>query len=127
MRTLLLCLAACAALVLTACDDDPIFLRESNMTFVLEDQCSDGYGLQARLFDLSNDLVWPSNSTVYVVGAGGDIDANIRCRTGALICYGATTEPETSFFWGVGIDGFASCDDCCEPCDDVVVRYSLSC
>ena len=44
------------------------------------------------------------------------------CEVGALICYGAETDPRTDIYWGVGLDGVESCADCCEPCDDVLVE-----
>lgn len=114
---------------LVACDDDDPLSPplDAQMRWILEDGCSDGLGLQARLFDISFDRVYPSNSEVYFTDPGDAIDVTIQCPRNAQVCYGASTDPETDFFWGIGLDGLEGCDDCCEVCTDQEVEFLLTC
>ena len=119
-----------AVTLLAACDDHHYYSEPpplAAMDWVLVDGCNDGLGLQASLFDVTHDRVWPSPNQVYLADPGGAIDVRIACEVGALICYGAETDPPTDIYWGVGLDGVESCDDCCEPCDDVLVEWELVC
>lgn len=97
------------------------------MTWSLSDGCSDGRGLHVRLFDKTNNLLWPNQSQVYVAQTGGSVDVTISCRTGARICYGAETNPSSTSYWGVGIDGTRGCDNCCVTCSATTVSRSLVC
>lgn len=117
------------SIFVVGCDDDdgPSSPSNADMNWVLEDVCSDGLGLQARIFDVDRDIVWPSANQVFVSDPGGAVDTTITCRRGSLICYGATTDPETNIFWGLDIDGTQDCDDCCERCDDRLVQFQLTC
>ena len=119
-----------AVSLLAGCDDDhyptgPAPLAV--MDWILYDSCADGLGLQAALFDVTHGGVWPSSQGVYVTGPGGAIDTRITCKAGALICYGAETDPPSGIFWGVGLDGDEGCGDCCEPCEDTLVELELVC
>ena len=119
-----------AVMLLFGCEDDydaPGPQPVAAMDWILVDGCGDGLGLQAALFDVTHGGVWPALNQVYFTGPGGEIDVRIACEVGALICYGAETDPPSDIFWGVGIDGNEGCDDCCEPCDDVLVEYELLC
>lgn len=127
-RTVPLTLLALLALALVACNDDgPTRPRTATMRWVLEDSCADGLGIQARIFDVDFGQVWPSVDQVFFSPAGGEIDTSITCERGALLCYGATTDPETNIFWGLDIDGSQNCDDCCERCADGTVDFILNC
>lgn len=125
-----LALLLVAVSLLAGCDDDHYHIGPpppAAMDWILYDSCADGLGLQAALFDVTHDRVWPSAHGAYYAGPGGAIDARITCEVGSYICYGAETDPPTGIFWGVGLDGHESCDDCCEPCDDVLVEIELVC
>ncbi len=125
-----LALLLVAASLLAGCDDDHHHIGPppvAVMDWILYDSCADGLGLQAALFDVTYGGVWPSRHGAYVTGPGGAIDTRITCEVGALICYGAETDPPSGIFWGVGLDGQESCADCCEPCDDVLVELELIC
>ena len=128
--TIPLALLLIAGSLLVACDDDHYHVGPppvAVMDWILYDGCADGLGLQAALFDVTHGRVWPSARGAYYAGPGGAIDARITCDVGALICYGAETDPPTDIFWGVGLDGQEPCADCCEPCDDVLVELELVC
>ncbi len=119
-----------AAALLAGCDDDDFLPGPrpmAAMDWVLFDGCTDGLGLQAAFFDFDHGRIWPSSQEVYVAPPGGAIDTRIVCEVGALICYGAETDPLSDIFWGVGIDGQESCADCCEPCEDALVEIDLVC
>ncbi|MEM8962756.1 MAG: hypothetical protein AAGD38_14820 [Acidobacteriota bacterium] len=121
-------LLAIVALAMGACDDGPIAPPPTaTMDWALFDQCDDGLGLQAALFDTTTGRVYPSSSSVYVSSPGGVIDVRIECRLGAQVCYGAETDPPSSVFWGVGLDGNAGCNDCCDVCNDNIVEFDLLC
>ncbi len=122
-------LPAVLALLFVGCSDSdgPTAPRTAQMTWILEDFCSDGLGIQARMFDTDQGLVFPSIDQVFFAAPGGDIETTLSCTRGALICYGATTDPETNIFWGQDIDGRQDCPDCCERCDDVIVQFQLTC
>ena len=129
--TIPLALLLVAGSLLAACDDHhyhhPGPPPVAVMDWILYDSCVDGLGLQAALFDVTHGRVWPSRHGAYYAGPGGAIDARITCDLGALICYGAETDPPSDIFWGVGLDGEESCSDCCEPCDDILVELELVC
>jgi hypothetical protein len=129
LKALPLVLLAALAVMLVGCSDNngPTAPRVAEMTWILEDACSDGLGLQARLFDVDQGIVFPSIDQVFFTDPGGAIDTTIACTRSTLVCYGATTDPETNIFWGLDIDGTQDCDDCCERCEDVVVQFQLTC
>ena len=97
------------------------------MDWSLSDACNDGRGIGVRLFDKSNSLVWPGASQYWRAAAGGSVDVRISCQRGARICFGAATDPQTSTYWGIGLDGNRGCDSCCFQCNDVRVARSLTC
>lgn len=128
-QTFLLPLLLLLALPLVGCDDDDdgFLVANATMNWVLFDECSDGFGIQAALFESETGRVYPSRDSVYVADPGGIIDTVITCRQGAQVCYGAETDPPSGIFWGVGIDGTEGCDDCCDICNDNVVEFDLLC
>jgi hypothetical protein len=99
----------------------------ARMEWSLSDGCNDGLGIGVRLFDRTNNLVWPNASQYWRTGAGGTINVPISCERGARICYGAATDPQTTRYWGIGLDGRQGCDDCCYTCDDYRVSRNLVC
>lgn len=99
----------------------------SGMRWWFDDWCSDGQGAEIRLFDKTNNLVWPNSSEVYVVPVAGRVNVNIACSPGAKICYGAQA-PGRSGRWGIGIDGTDGCDGCCYSCAlGTEVEFNLKC
>jgi hypothetical protein len=99
----------------------------SILSFTIADGCSDGRGLLVRFFDKTNNLVWPNSSQAYTIGAGGSANFPLSCKTGAQICYGGSTNPETSYYWGVGLQDNESCDHCCATCDNAAYSFTLTC
>lgn len=116
------------SLAFLGCDSDDILDDlDTDMNWVLKDQCPDGLGLQARFFDMDNGRVWPSTSQVYFASPGEEVDVILRCEIGNQICYGARPDPDDGTFWGVDLDGDAGCADCCEPCTGVLTEFNLGC
>ena len=87
-----------------------------SMTFRISDGCSDGEGFRVRLFDKTDNLVWPEPGRVYVLDPGETMDFPIACRPGNKICYGAQTTTGNDHYWGIGLDGDQGCDSCCYTC-----------
>ena len=89
------------------------------------DLCDDGYDIHLRFFDLTNNLVWPGDDRVYVLDESDDYA--LSCRSGAQVCYGA--EDSSGFdtgWWGVGLDGTESCENCCSTCPPGGNRLELT-
>ena len=128
-RALLTVTALLLVLTLSGCDEGDIVgpIPNASMNWSLQDDCIDGHGIQAKLFDFTHDVVWPGRNQVYFADAGDAIDVTIGCERGAQVCFGAETDPATDIFWGVGLDGFEDCDDCCDTCDDFRIEFSLVC
>ena len=85
------------------------------MVWSFLDACDDGSGIELRFFDLTNDLVWPSDDEVYVLDRTEIFSFPLACRAGAKVCYGADDGLGIDW-WGVGIDGDEDCEDCCYTC-----------
>ncbi len=97
----------------------------STLTWNITDACNDGYRIEYRFFDKTNDLVWPGSSTVYYTSYYNTTYTNrLECRTGAKICYGAKTG---NSYWGIGINGTEGCTDCCTTCTTATVANRLGC
>lgn len=99
----------------------------ARMEWSLSDGCNDGRGIAVRLFDKSNNLVWPGGGQYWYADPGRSVDVVIACQRSARICFGAETEPRTSSYWGVGLDGNRGCDACCFTCGDIRVSRNLVC
>jgi hypothetical protein len=99
----------------------------ARMEWSIADGCNDGRGIAVRLFDKTNNLVWPDGNRQYVAGPGESVNVAIACRRDARICFGAKTDPATNSYWGVGIDGRQGCDNCGYACADTRVGRTLSC
>lgn len=115
------CQVACGA------DQDCIWGCEetapSTMTWVINDGCSDGRGLYWQLFDKANGQKWAGPP----IPSGGSQSLRIDCRTGAKICYGARTNPDSGTHWGVDLDGNAGCSSCCFTCAETTIARNLTC
>ena len=129
-------LVALASLSVIACGDsfrgsNPVGPTSANsmssLTWVIEDGCDDGKGLQIRFYDRTYGGLWPSRSEVYVVPARERRERTLSCRTDANVCYGARTDPPGSNYRGVDLDGSKGCDSCCTACRDTSVSKTLTC
>lgn len=85
----------------------------SVITFQLTDACNDGYSIDYKFYDETDNLVWPSSSSHYYDNYGNVSTNNLSCNTGANVCYGASS---STFYWGVGVDNTQTCPDCCITC-----------
>lgn len=97
---------------------------DSTVTMKITDSCSDGYSINYKFFDGTNNLVWPSSTTHWYVNDGLTDTRTLSCVSGSTICYGANTG---STSWGVGIDNSNSCSNCCYTCDSGTHSVNLSC
>jgi hypothetical protein len=78
------------------------------MTWSFDDGCADNRGLQFRLFDTSNNNVWPTDRTAAYHLDSGETDhfQSISCVLAETVCYGAVPDPDdNTYYWGLGLDG----------------------
>ncbi|NOQ64784.1 MAG: hypothetical protein GQ582_09760 [Methyloprofundus sp.] len=99
---------------------------ESVMTWEVSDQCNDGYTIEYKFWNRSdnNESYWGDYTT-----SGYDrVDTNsLSCIVGEQICLGAKTGNQ---YWGVGFDeGNEGCESCCATCsvDESTYSYNASC
>jgi len=86
------------------------------MTFLITDDCDDGYDVAWKIWADERDWTWPSGDAVYVTpGYLYDQYETIECEQGELLCFGA--ESDGGLVYGVGLFNTESCDDCCFPCE----------
>lgn len=97
------------------------------MTWTISDGCNDGRGIQFKFYDRTSNGVWPSASTHWTTGVGGSASRTLSCTRGNRICFGATTDPMTNTYWGIGLEGNRGCDNCCYACADGSVARNLTC
>jgi hypothetical protein len=94
------------------------------MMWAVDNQCK--RSVDFRLFDRTNRLRWPADpSKVWIIDSGGLLAQQVSCIPGAKICYGAAA-PGQKGEWGVGINGDASCADCCQTCPAADQRLNTS-
>jgi Pyruvate/2-oxoacid:ferredoxin oxidoreductase delta subunit len=91
------------------------------------DGCSDGRGFQIKFFDVTNNLLWPNATEVYIIPTGETRNTTLSCRTGANVCYGARTDPRGDGWWGVDLDRSKGCDNCCRTCSTSTASIRLTC
>jgi hypothetical protein len=97
----------------------------SIMTFEMRNACSQR--IDFKFYDRANNLVWPSANTHYEMSAGSSRAVSLNCKTGANVCFGATSA-DRSQYWGVGVNGDHGCENCCATCSDRrVTPAALSC
>jgi hypothetical protein len=96
------------------------------LTWNIDNSCYDGYGIEFRFYDETDNLVWPDNTNVYYVSSGEVVQTTLGCRLNNVICIGAD-QPEYNLYWGVSIDNTQQCQDCCFQCDNVTAGYTLTC
>ena len=98
----------------------------AEMTINVGDGClGSSSPLEFRFFDRTDQIVYPNTPQPYGLDAAG-LSVTIACQPGALICYGAG-DSEGLLSWGVGLDGTRSCSDCCSPCGNTTVSFTLAC
>ncbi len=99
----------------------PITPTPTSISWTITDQCNDDRDMEFRFFQYSADgtpsLVWPGEDEVYVTSGLGEAGvSNLACTSGQRVCYGARARGNTSWRWGVGLDGDEGCDKCCATC-----------
>jgi len=104
------------------------------MTWILRDSCVDGLGIQARFFDITEGIRFPTiGSNVYGTTSDGQrLQWMIPCNKGSVVCFGA--EPRGSALgtvsWGMGLDNRAACpagETCCHICEKITIEKELTC
>jgi len=97
----------------------------STLVFNITDQCNDGYRINYKFFDRTNNLVWPGQGKVYYTEYYNQTYTHrLSCKTGAKICYGGNTG---NSYWGIGKDGDKGCTNCCFTCQGGEVSRRLTC
>ncbi len=99
----------------------------SSMSWVISDACNDGRDMQFKLFDTTNNLVWPGNTTHWIIRSNQTIEQSISCKTNARICYGGRADGLTTKYWGVDLDKSKSCSGCCFLCQTGRTDVNLTC
>jgi hypothetical protein len=121
--------AACPALTESqacntqACSAPP---ETASIALSITDSCNDGYRIDYKFFDETNNLLWPSSTEIYYTNYyNTKYTSNLACKPGANICFGGTTG-NTS--WGVGVNNTNSCTGCCVTCaESVTYSWNLTC
>lgn len=108
---------------LADCPRDPTY---SDIKLSITDQCNDGYSINYRFFDTTNNLVWPGTDRHYYTEFYNQrYTSTLTCRTGAKICFGGETG---NLKWGVGLNEEQGCTDCCYTCQSGVDQgWLLTC
>ena len=90
--------------------------EKPRIEWTIEDECADGRDAHFRFFQIRSGnvvRVWPSSSRVYIAPFGEPVTATLdpsQPELGGKICYGAEAGNR---YWGIGLDGNQSCDNCC--------------
>jgi len=102
----------------------------TTLSWVLNDNCNDGRGLAARFFESENGRLtgqqWPGGNDAYVSNSGEAISVDLACDESVAVCLGAEPRGDGSTFWGLGVDGNESCQDCCAQCGSKI-EENLTC
>jgi hypothetical protein len=100
----------------------------SALVLPITNSCGLAPSVSIRFFDKTNNLVWPSASTVYTLAYGSSNSWSLTCNAGAKICYGASLSSDAIQYWGDGINGDLGCTDCCVTCADKTAQgWNLTC
>ena len=98
--------------------DLTVYVESSDNTLLawpITDSCLDGYSMQLRFFDVTNDLVWPGEDPYFILD--GSYTYRLSCIPGAKVCFGARpNNSSATIYWGKGINGDRSCERCCYFC-----------
>ena len=99
----------------------------STLRWTVKNSCMNGENVQIRFWDITDRLVWPTATTVYVQMPGTSVQYPMSCTTGAKVCFGAN-QAMHNHYWGIDIDWSKACDDCCYTCSTRdVTGYDLTC
>jgi hypothetical protein len=91
----------------------------------MTDGCDDGYTVDLRFFDVTDNLQWPGNTAdAYTLNYDNTYTYNLSCNTGDKICYGAS---DPNGYWGVGVGNTENCPDCCYTCENASESIELVC
>lgn len=101
--------------------------NKGGQIWIVSDKCSDKQGIFIRFFDRRGDLAWPDWKTSYHIDRGKSRTFNLAVKPGQLICYGARPDKDKKKYWGVGINGSASCDSCCYEATATNIPIELTC
>lgn len=74
------------------------------------------YIVHLEFFSNDRDWQWPGGDEVYVLDDYDVHDFSLECRSGEKICYGAWPKGSRKKYWGAGLDGRESCENCCISC-----------
>ena len=81
--------------------------NQGRISFVISDQCNDGYRINYRFFEFRDNGVqtgvWPAQGRQYSTRSfGEEYTSNLQCTVGRSVCLGGHTG---SYYWGRGING----------------------
>lgn len=103
---------------------------DKSASFVIVDVCNDNDKTQFKFYDVTNNLVYPSDNRVYIAEEYNyDYTSKLACKDGSIICYGAKSV-NGKYSWGAGLDNTGNYDTSndCIPCgsNNVLIKR-LSC
>lgn len=76
----------------------------TNTKINITDMCDDNNNTHIKIFDTTNNLVWPNGSESYNIQQyNHQYTINIACNNGANICYGARSS-NNKYRWGADLD-----------------------
>lgn len=85
----------------------------ASITYRIKDSCSDGRGLQFKLFEPATNRVWPGDNRSWRVQQGSSETVTIEnCTRNELVCHGGSTLPNNGKEFGVGMRGDKKGVDC---------------
>ncbi len=95
----------------------------------IRDGCSDGLGIQMRLWEARGTRLTGRATRVFKTRSGGSISFRLRCDSATSGCLGATTNPPGRGSWGVGINAERPRFNrtYCKACTTSAVRLTLNC
>lgn len=107
----------------------PTPVETKNLTLSVEKSCNDGYTARVKAYDRDSGAVWPSSSESWTVRRGDTIRKTIACAADNRICIGAANDGDnTKGYWGIGINAFLGCTNCCYSCQNTEAPlYRLTC
>lgn len=81
--------------------------NQGRISFVISDQCNDGYRINYRFFEFRDNgvqtKVWPGRGRQYSTRSfGEEYISDLQCTVGRSVCLGGHTG---SYYWGRGING----------------------
>ena len=81
--------------------------NQGRISFVISDQCNDGYRINYRFFEFRDNgvqtRVWPAQGRQYYTRSfGEEYTSHLQCTVGRAVCLGGHTG---SYYWGRGING----------------------